>query len=222
MGEAFLVRRGGGKKNVMDVGVALIGVKFPAGSTCTCEKDNKRYTSDSASGVAAFSVPEAGTWTLTITDGTSVKSNTVTVASGDVETLTLAYSPDELVILSPNDGLASGYSGHAYGEGSSAVVQNNVLIFDNQGYLTPDIDLTEYSTLTVTGVTVSSYALARFFVDGSGDNACQTYAQNSAYKHSFSLFEETIVVDVSELSGSYYIGNAAGGAGLHLKSIVLA
>ena len=117
MSEAFLMRRGG-KNDVLDVGVALICAKFPTGSTCVCEKDGRRLSSDSASGVAAFSVPEAGTWTLTITDGAQVKSGSATVAQGDVEILTLAYDPDELVILSPDGGLASGYSGVGGVEGA--------------------------------------------------------------------------------------------------------
>ena len=221
MSEAFLMRRGG-KKDVLDVGVALICAKFPTGSTCACEKDGRRLSSDSASGVAAFSVPEAGTWTLTITDGAQVKSGSATVAQGDVEILTLAYDPDELVILSPDGGLASGYSGVGGVEGARVETGGNKVTTYNQCYLSPAIDLTDYDTLTVIGKVLGTQGGwdTTLFVDPDYSKCIDSSA--AALTESIGLTEATHTLDVSALTGTHYIGVSTGGNSTEFTYIVLA
>ena len=223
MGEAFLMRRGGGSGGVAVGDTALICVKLPAGSTCTCTKGTTVFSASNAPGLAAFSVPEAGTWTLAITDGEQTAGDTVTVAAGDVKIVTLAYTPAELVILSPENGLANGYSG-----AGGAAVDGNTVKMTNQGYITPAIDLTNYSTLTVTGVTTHMDAQGydgKVFVDADAPNHYTDYSYNFAKTHVFEwtdgVTDETYAFDVSDLTGAYYIGQCTSGSTFVFKSIVL-
>lgn len=218
MGEAFLMRRGGGGNGIAAGGTALICVKFPSGSTCTCTKGTKVLTARNAPGLAAFSVPETGTWTLAITDGEQTASDAVTVAAGDVEIVTLAYTGTELVILSPENGLASGYSG----AGGAAVDGNTVKVTD-RGYLTPAIDVTNYSTLTITGQTIytAGGTDSKVFADPDGSSHYQDYAYAFALSDTIGLTESTITFDVSQKTGLYCIGECTGGNTFVFKSIVL-
>lgn len=71
---------------------AAIGVTYPAGSTCTCTNGTKTFTAKNTTGQWVFAIPEAGTWTVTSTDGTSSKSQSVSITSeGQWESVTLNY-----------------------------------------------------------------------------------------------------------------------------------
>jgi hypothetical protein len=88
MSEAFLMRRGGSVNNAY----ALVAVSYPADSTCTAAKGTKTLTARSSNGAYCFSIPEAGTWTITITDGTNTATQDVVISSaGQVEKVTLVY-----------------------------------------------------------------------------------------------------------------------------------
>lgn len=225
MGEAFLMRRGSGNKNVVEADCALICVKYPAGSTCVCEKDGKTLTSKSTSGVAAFSVPEAGTWTLTITDGEQTASDAVTVAAGDVEIVTLAYTGTELVILSPDDGLADGYSVVSTAAATAQDQQDhpNAAIVKDTGYITPAIDVTNYDTLTITGQTFYTQGGVgtKVFADPDGNSNYSNYAYAFEFSDTLGFAGGTITFDVSQKTGAYYIGQCTGGNSFAFTSIVL-
>lgn len=71
---------------------AAIGVTYPAGSTLTCTKGTTTLKAETTSGQWVFAIPEAGTWTVTATNGTNTKSQNVSIASeGQLESVTLAY-----------------------------------------------------------------------------------------------------------------------------------
>lgn len=71
---------------------AFVVAAYPAGSTCTCVKGGKTLTAKDTSGTWAFQIPEAGTWTVTSTDGTDTASTTVTISTeGQSESITLSY-----------------------------------------------------------------------------------------------------------------------------------
>ena len=67
---------GGGAK-----AFALISVTYPDGSTCTCTDGTKTLTLKGTSGQGIFIIPYAGTWTVTATDGTNTKSESVEITS---------------------------------------------------------------------------------------------------------------------------------------------
>lgn len=92
MGEAFITRRGGGGKLY-----AVIGVEYPAGSECSCSNGTKTLKAKDTSGKWLFAIPEAGTWTVTATDGTNSKSVDVEISEqGQIVSVTLAYWNGEL------------------------------------------------------------------------------------------------------------------------------
>ena len=75
---------------------AAIGVTYPAGSTVTCTNGTKTLTAKNTSGQWVFAIPEPKTlpetWTITATDGTNSKSETVEIsAEGQSESVELTY-----------------------------------------------------------------------------------------------------------------------------------
>lgn len=71
---------------------AAIGLTYPEGSTVTCSKGTKTLTANTTSGQWVFAIPEAGTWTVTATNGTDTASETVEItAEGQFESVWLAY-----------------------------------------------------------------------------------------------------------------------------------
>lgn len=88
MGEAFITRRGGSGNKVF----AVIGVTYPAGSTCTCTDGAKTLTAKDTTGKALFVIPYAGTWTVKAVSGNKSKSKAVSItAEGQVEVVTLIF-----------------------------------------------------------------------------------------------------------------------------------
>lgn len=82
-----------GKSNVASSKLfAAIGVTYPAGSTVTCTNGTKTLTAKTTSGQWVFAIPEAGTWTVTATKGTSSKSQSVSITTeGQWESVELKY-----------------------------------------------------------------------------------------------------------------------------------
>lgn len=146
MSEAFIMRRGAAD---LAGAFALIAVSYPEGSTCTASSGQRTLRAKGTGGMYCFSIPTAGTWTITITDGENTKTKTVTVAEGDAIAVTMMYSPDEFVLFSETGGLAQGYST----SDPSGVLSDRVSL-DKDEYITPAInlgpvDLTHYSKMTL-------------------------------------------------------------------------
>ena len=81
---------------------ASITVTFPADSTCTCTKSGETQTAYVSP--HTFYVHSAGTYTITATDGTHTKSDTVTITTdGQSESITLTYVPDGSTVLPTDD-----------------------------------------------------------------------------------------------------------------------
>lgn len=75
---------------------AYIGVTYPAGSTCTATNGTITLNAQGTSGLYVFGIPEPlstpETWTISCTDGTSSRSESVLVSSQyEVVTITLSY-----------------------------------------------------------------------------------------------------------------------------------
>ncbi len=73
--------------------MASISVTYPEGSTCKCAKGSNVLTAVGTSGSYTFTVPEAGDWAVSCTNGADTASKTVTITTdGQSETVNLAYS----------------------------------------------------------------------------------------------------------------------------------
>lgn len=132
---------------------AAIGVTYPAGSTLTCTNGTKTLTAKTTSGQWVFAIPKAGTWTVTATDGTNTKSQSVSITSeGQFESMALSY---QLHLFKAGEGLASGYSIAKSGaltvsESADAItLTRSELTTNGQAYFNPPIDCSQFTKLTV-------------------------------------------------------------------------
>ena len=201
MGEAFITRRGGGTP------YAVIGVTYPSGSVCTCTNGTLTLTAKGTGGKAIFVIPAAGTWTVKAVKGSKSKSKAVSItADGQVEAVTLAY---EYAIFDAS-GLNSAYS--SGGDATVTVTTDSsgtkILKFPNGGgynrmaYLTPAVDLTNYKTLKISGFATADRKFAVWKTVPDSNNAGMT--ASVVIKQGTS--KSTYTIDVSSLSGSYYLG----------------
>lgn len=210
MGESFITRRGGG------IPYAIIGVTYPAGSVCTCTNGTLTLTAKDTSGKAIFVIPSAGTWTVTAVSGSKSTSKTVLItAEGQAVTVTLAY---DYIIFSNATGLNSVYSdggGGAPVEIGTDSSGKKILTFPTGGgysrmsYLKPAIDLTNYATLKISGYADGSDTYLAFW-----SKIPQEYAPSIVAKVVLSngSSPSSYTIDVSKLSGSYYLGAQYAGA----------
>ena len=71
---------------------ATISVSYPVGATCTCSYGDITFTATDMSGNYTFTVPNAGDWTVEITDGVSTVNSVVNITSdGQIENVRLAF-----------------------------------------------------------------------------------------------------------------------------------
>lgn len=139
------VSSGGGKI------YAVIGVTYPAGSTCSATLGGRTLRAPDTSGQWACVVPGPGAWTVSCTDGSKSKAETVEIsAPGQVELATLSY---ELTILDGATGASSSlWRVDQLGSGKISYTAAGIVV-DPQGYVPKlrtvnTVDLTPYSTLT--------------------------------------------------------------------------
>lgn len=207
MGEAFISRRGG-----KAAAYAVIGVTFPSGSTVTCVRNGVSLRANGSGTSVYFNVPDAGVWVVTIVDGSKTKSQTVTISTaGQVEKLTMTY---ELSLIS-NGVIQSPASWTA----EDVTIQNGSGYVDlvmshadyDSGMYVRQVDLTEYTTLTVEANNAGSTVLQPNYkwlkaaikqtADASNPQTTGEYVsiETSASKQTFTL-------DVSGKTGTWYVG----------------
>ena len=205
MGEAFIVRRGGG------VPYAIIGVTYPEGSVCTCTDGTRTLTAKDTTGKAMFIIPSAGTWTVKAVKGSKSKSKAVSItAEGQVETVELAH---DYVIFSNETGLDPIYSSGSHVKITVETDSSGqkVLVFGWDGgdypydvaYLTPAIDLTDYKTLKISGYSATG---ERHFSVWSRVPQTYNYDEVASVNMLTGSTPSSYTIDVSSLSGNYYIG----------------
>ncbi len=197
------VMSGGGTKLF-----AAIGVTYPAGSTLTCTNGTKTLTAKNTSGQWVFAIPETGTWTVTATQGTSTKSQSVSITKeGQFESVTLSYS----LVLYNNGVSAVPFIGkkspnNNYGSASFDVTNGAYLgISVDSGYegtsaayisTEAAVDITNYSTLTFT--------LDK--VERGGTVGLSAEPLTDVFSASLNVTAAgEAVLDVSAITGAYYI-----------------
>lgn len=204
MGDAFITRRGGGVKE----GYALIAVTYPVGSVCTCTNGTKTLSAEDTSGAFLFVIPEAGTWTVSCTDGTQTTSNVVVVSSQyqfeDVSLVYREYIIQDGILLYPT---ILNYTTTTKENDYLKITQTHT----NHCYFNAGpVDLTNYSTLyfqTKEGKTEvfyfgSSYGGCGF---GVSNVAISSISYNAGTRLSSGYSGKTLSCDVSSLSGEYYV-----------------
>ena len=221
------MKRGGANASVTTSGYAMICAKIPAGSACVCAKGGERLTADSVPGIAAFPIPSSGAWTVTISDGARGRTGLVAISGqGEVRAIQIAYPSAPVVseggvILSAQSGLKDGCT-----LGGNAVLSDRAIRENGAGgfWLAPAIDLSAYSTLTVTGylrsaggdrsrIGIASVSAKVFDADEAADmTAVWMGGIDALYTASLSI---------TSLTGTYYIGSASVGNNLEITGISL-
>lgn len=191
---------------------AAIGVTYPAGSTLTCTNGSKTLTAKTTTGQWVFAIPEAGTWTVTATDGTNSKSQSVSITTeGQFESVTLSYRLNlytngvENVTWNYVNGVA-GVTRISKDEDKFCIYTTEAITSETpQIYTATTINLSGYNTVNIKGSSLKSGTL--YFcvcstnptADPLGDEALAklTIGEGSGD------FEKAL--DISEISGDLYV-----------------
>lgn len=229
MGESYFLKRGGAQAD-MPIALsdyAMICARVPSGCECICAKAGERLSAENVPGLAAFAVPSSGPWTVTITDGTRGKSGLCEISGlGEVRAIQISYSANPAAteagtILSAQNGLKSGYT-----IGGSASMSGKAIRESGSGgfWLSPAIDLSSYSLLTVTGYLRAGGTERSRICLGSNSakvyDPAQTPDMTAMWMGGVNTLY-TATLSVSALSGSYYIGSTAVGNNLEITGIIL-
>ena len=225
MGEAFITRRGGGTP------YAIISVTYPAGSVCTCTNGTRTLTAEDTSGKAMFVIPAAGTWTVKAVSGDSSASEAVEItAEGQVETVVLVY---DLILFDGTDNTAvtggwtkqsvenRGSAGIVDGAitvtgvtpgGGSAYIYQTLYITNNKINLSDSNALA--SRINTVRTRAALFASASKVIASNGWPNTFTSTDCVGYKVlEVSDMGGDAKVDLSGVSGSYYVGLIVDGTG---------
>lgn len=191
-----------------------IVANFPTTATsCTCSSGGTVLEADAAGlarGQFVFEVPAAGTWTVTISNGTDTKSESVSITTkGSIENVVLKFN---LYILrnGSSDYEFSGYQGRAVSFTNGEIVTTSTGGQTSPFCFQTGINIDGWSTL-VFKVKNTDLGSTYPFAFGVKNTASMTtyYAQRS-YAAEMILTEisndyREILVDVSALNGTYFV-----------------
>lgn len=197
---------------------ATINITYPSGSTCTCSDGTTTLSAPDTSGTWACIVPNAGTWTAAATDGVENTSESVSITTdGQTVAVELSYYT---YLFKPNTdttNVTGGWQLNSKGSLDSAGDQLVATFTNayNRGTIFSvatinKIDFTEFTTLVATCKAAvegnSAPRSATFAVAStqSGFNNAGT-ASTKVASTTFSNSTTTVTIDVSRISGSYYV-----------------
>lgn len=122
---------------------ATITATYPAGSTCTCSDGTTTLTAEDTTGSYTFTVPNAGTWTVTSTDGTSTKTKSVEIITdGQNGSVKLSYAAPLYLVDGIND-CTSNWSRSSNVGDLSVTSSGNPTISNSNGTMTVKTTQTE-------------------------------------------------------------------------------
>lgn len=188
---------------------------FPAGTvSCTCSSGGTVLQADAAGlarGQFVFEVPAAGEWTVTISNGTDTKSESVSItAAGQAAAVELSFSLFILRDGSYGDYGFKGYPGRAVSFSDGEIKTTSSGSSTSPFCFETAIDLTAWSTLVfkVQNTSLSSAYPFAFGVKTTA-NMVTAYAYRAFAAETVltetSLDYREISVDISALSGDFYI-----------------
>ena len=202
---------------------AVIAVTYPEGSVCTCVSGAKTLKAKDTSGKALFNVP-LGEWTVSCTDGSSTASKVVSItAEGQSESVNLSYILHLYLAGDQDTGFVPIGWVHENGgyEGEPTIKYNtDSVVFTSQSpsgrggsagvvYFPNKIDLTDLTTLranaTLKGALNPDNRPEGLYIwneIGKG-----YYVDKAVARALFNgVGTKTLSINVSNLSGEYYIG----------------
>lgn len=192
-----------------------IVASFPTTATsCTCSSGETVLQADAAGlarGQFVFEVSAAGTWTVTISNGTDTKSESVSItAAGQAEKVTLAFWNGELYDAGNQyTDVTGGWVRHKNG-GVVTFNEDNIYLATSSEYsegavnTTNAVDLTDFATLKVTVTTTrKGDIIGKVIVYTKDASNKETVAASASLDNSS---KETVTsLDVSALNGAYYV-----------------
>lgn len=205
---------------------ATITVTYPAGSTCTCSDGTTTLTAADTTGSYTFTVPNAGTWTVTSTDGSSTKSETVEITtSGQNDSVELSYA---LYLVDGVNDCTDKWTSVEGVVGASVTSDGATTITNDSGVMTvktgtassatlggsaitADIDMSAYNMLyvNITNITGSDTKGHAYICVGttSGDSyvLAETADGSDKIKSDKLMTTGQIELDVSHLTGSHIV-----------------
>ena len=197
---------------------ATINIAYPAGSTCTCSDGTTTLSAPDTSGTWACIVPNAGTWTAAATDGVENTSESVSITTdGQTVAVELSYYT---YLFKPNTDTTNVTGGWQLNSNGSLDSAGDQLVATftnaynhNRAFNVATInkiDFTEFTTLVATCKAAdknnAAPISATFAVAStqSGFNNADT-ASTKIASTTFSNSTNTVTIDVSGISGSYYV-----------------
>lgn len=201
---------------------ATINVTYPAGSTCTATDGTTTLTAPDTSGAWTCVVPNAGTWTVTATNGDKTKSQSVSITTkGQTASVGLVY---QFIIYdngSEKVALTFQRAGDIGGT-TNAGKKSTYVLFDNRSsnYGTSNDHHTANTIKTTTAVSLDGYSKLCCYYTNNGGFRMRvgikagaipniTWTSDGSTYDSASLSTAAtgpIELDISNVSGSRYIG----------------
>lgn len=183
---------------------ATINITYPSGSTCTCSDGSTTLTAPDTSGTWACVVPNTGTWTVSCTNGTESKSETVEItADGQSENVVLEYIDwDKYIVYKGKTQKSIGTtSGVTRNDTDEAVRFVNNTEWSSNWVWFEDVDLTDWNSLKIEG-SFSPHEIAFLLV--WPNNVTPNLDINSVAK--VNLTANGATLSISALSGVYKVG----------------
>jgi hypothetical protein len=191
---------------------ATINITYPAGSTCACTDGTTTLTAPDTSGTWACIVPNAGSWTVTATDGNDSTNKSVSItADGQTENVVLSYT----LVLYEKNGETVDWSYKAYDYSVPSVNMTLDTLQSQYGegnarrptlYTTVKHDISSYDTLYGSFDMTGSGSLYLGILSSPPATGC-----DSVEKVGFASYASgnggkvDLTLDISGFSGEYYI-----------------
>lgn len=177
---------------------ATINITYPAGSTCTCSDGTTTLSAPDTSGTWACIVPNAGTWTVTATDGDKSKSADVVITTdGQTESVTLLYITYLFKDGETYDSLTGGWQGTVNAEKQALQFYSPAGV-TSSAYTKSKVDLTNFNTISAK--TDSNVRIGLNIIIASAINTSGQVA-----KASLKRGETELSLDISSITGEYFI-----------------
>lgn len=177
---------------------ATINITYPAGSTCTCSDGTTTLSAPDTSGTWVCTVPNAGTWTVSSTDGDTSKSADVVITTdGQTESVTLLYITYLFKDGETYDSLTGGWQGTVDAE-KQALLLAPAAGKTAMAYTKSKVDLTNFST-------VSARTNSNAFIGFSIIIASAINTSGQVATASLNGTETELSLDISSITGEYFV-----------------
>lgn len=189
---------------------ATINVTYPEGSTCTCSDGTTTLTAPDTTGTWACVVPNAGTWTVTATDGEDADTLDVEItAAGQNESVVLAY---KLWIFKAGQGDVTPLVIWRETYISISKTSDNIRLRNNSSesnnrffgiYTGEKIDLTPYSKLRMTA-NFSEVKNTRLAVKRITPTSTGAINSTGVAQLNLTTGEQTFTLDITDVAETLY------------------